>query len=120
MGASLGYLSTLLSLFKTLFDSPQIMVTRVIEDQAKEKSEKKELIRTMSSVFNKHAEEQDFHDEEDFPMVDGFMKVSGTKTSSSTSIKLGKSSELFKNTLNFHKPNIGKNRFKINLKPTQN
>lgn len=50
-GAAIGYVSTLLSLFKTLFDSPQLLV-KTIEEDVKEKSERGDLIRSMSSVFN--------------------------------------------------------------------
>lgn len=49
--AGIGYLSTLLGLFKTLFDSPDLMV-KTIEEDTKEKSENLQLIRSMSSVFN--------------------------------------------------------------------
>lgn len=70
MGAALGYLSTLLSLFKTLFDSPQIMISSVVEEHhTKEKSEKSELIRSLSSVFNLSPANGDYmgNDEIKFP-----------------------------------------------------
>ena len=51
MGAAIDYLATLLGLFKTLFDSPQLMIT-TIEQQTATKSEKGELIRSLSSVYN--------------------------------------------------------------------
>ena len=50
-GAAIGYLSTLLGLFKTLFESPQLMV-KTIEEDIKDQSEKGDLLRSMSSVFN--------------------------------------------------------------------
>lgn len=51
MGASIDYLATLMALFKTLFDSPQLMIT-AIQQETKDKSEKGDLIRSISSVFN--------------------------------------------------------------------
>lgn len=66
MGAALGYLSTVLSLFKTLFDSPQIMISSVAQEhQTKEKSEKSDLIRSLSSVFNQAPLNMDAFDEID-------------------------------------------------------
>ena len=50
-GAAIGYLSTMLGLFKTLFESPQLMV-KTIEEEVKDHSEKGDLLRSMSSVFN--------------------------------------------------------------------
>ena len=52
MGASIDYLATLLGLFKTLFDSPQLMITTTIENQDMNKSEKGDLIRSLSSVYD--------------------------------------------------------------------
>ena len=56
--AAIGYFSTLLSIYKTLFESPELMV-KVVEKQAKPASHKKELIRSMSSVFEFDDEESE-------------------------------------------------------------
>jgi len=56
--AAIGYFSTLLSIYKTLFESPELMM-KVVEQQAKPNSQKRELIRSMSSVFDFEDDEQE-------------------------------------------------------------
>jgi len=49
--AAFGYVSTILSLFKLLFESPQLMVSTVKKTVDEDKSDK-DLIASMGSVLN--------------------------------------------------------------------
>lgn len=63
MASAIGYISTWIGLFKTLLEHREIMV-KTIEKSTKSNSEKGDLIKSLSSVFQ-NPEELELRDRQD-------------------------------------------------------